>query len=103
MKKAFGMLAILGCTLSPAWAQSTLLETLVQKEIITDFEAQEIQKAQAYGIKWSGDLRLRYQAEKRELDAASRERSRFRLRIRGESLIADNLTAKVTFASGGAD
>lgn len=54
-------------------------------------------------IKLKGDLRLRYQYDKKNTDNVSRNRERFRYRLGVESKIVDSLTVGFGLASGGDD
>lgn len=56
-----------------------------------------------FSLRLSGDLRLRYQSEKKSSDIESRDRTRFRLRLRSEAAVNDKTTVYFGIASGGAD
>ena len=111
-----------------AWSASEvdiLVQKLVEKGILTPGEAQqvvaetkeEVRKDLAKGtsasvpqwvqnIKMKGDLRLRYQGERRDIDkqgngdAAVRDRFRFRLRTGIEAKVLDNMNVAFGLASG---
>ncbi len=124
----FILACVLSAAPMPAWASETdaLLNKLVQKGILTSSEAQDVRNemAQESGpagesraadtkdvvkkmaggtwldtVKWSGDLRLRYEDEMRE-PAANRSRERFRLRFGFVAKPWDPLEMGVRLASG---
>ncbi len=110
---------------SPAGEVDILIKKLVEKGILSEEDAKEIvaeiekelkheeQKIAKREIpsssEWTervrlkGDLRLRYQVEKRDGDAVERHRARIRYRLGVEADISDTVTVGAGLASGGAD
>jgi hypothetical protein len=121
MIMAFGLLAIAPLN---SWAGEidVLLQKLVDKGILSSTEASDIKKetqtqvkkelesAQSYAVpKWvqsikvKGDVRTRYQYEKKEMSSSPRHRGRVRARLAATANIADDIEAGIGLASGGAD
>lgn len=109
-------------TFSQAGEIDLLVEKLVEKGILTSTEAkiivdetrQEVAKELASGksasvpqwvqsMKLKGDLRLRYQYERKTSAAEARDRARLRYRLGIESIVNDKTTVGFGIASGGAD
>lgn len=118
-------LAVSCLLLSVAQASSdALLKKLVEKKVLTQAEADELRSelkkedAQTYDnfdkvkvanwikeMKWSGDLRLRYEYIDNEDQSNKNDRTRFRFRLRFgvETMLADWAKLGIRFATGGDD
>lgn len=98
---AVGMMTALLST--SVFAGNPLLDTLVEKNILTGAEAADLSAQMPSPLVWKGDIRLRYQIDKTDSQAASQERARFRLRLGTEAKINEDTKAYFAFASGSSD
>ena len=90
------------------------LLTPMEAQIIVDESAQHVAKEIAEGksatlpawvqnMKLKGDLRVRYQYERKSSNTDARERGRLRYRLGIETKVVENVKAAAGFASGGPD
>ena len=122
-----GVILLLGVSLAyasfvQAGELDILVDKLVNKGILTRSEADqvldetkkqvaadmakaksELSPTWAQKIKIKGDLRTRFQYERRETDTDARERGRIRYRLGVEAKLADDLKVAAGLASGGDD
>lgn len=103
-------LLVLHFACSPAAASGVgldlLIDRLAERGIISGGEAREMKAGGTSGtvprgIRFGGDLRLRYQFTDNANRAAARRLSRYRLRVSGDSEINGRVRAGFRFASGG--
>ncbi|MEA3226039.1 MAG: putative porin [Planctomycetota bacterium] len=99
-----------------------LVDKLVEKGILTPVEAQivldetkqqvaqELAEQKSYAapswtqkIKLKGDMRLRYQYERRNADTEGRTRGRYRFRLGGEGKVTDEFKVGFGLATGSSD
>ena len=127
MKKRVLSLLIAGLMIwnNPSFAASTsvdaLIQKLVDKKILTDKEALELKGEIAadeklvreegfkqslpswvQGMKWKGDLRVRYQNERRD-STNSRNRGRIRMRLGVETKVNEKVVTAIGIATGSGD
>lgn len=104
--------AALLCVAQPGYGaeKDPLVETLVEKGVLSSSEAEAIRAGQKERDlpSWikrmtvKGDLRLRYQTEKKD-GSERRDRGRIRYRIAVDTKPADDLTVGLRLASGSSD
>ncbi len=101
MKKQAAVFGVVAFLMSNSiFAGNALLDSLVEKNILTGAEAADISSQMPSPLVWTGDVRMRFQSEKLDGKSDSRDRTRFRLRLGTKAKINDKITAGFGISSG---